>query len=342
MKRIRLVSYLIVLGLIFTLPATSFARPIKLNLTTQNSENSWGSVNALKPWVKQIEKATKGKVKINIYYSQTLAKGTQSWKAVKSRVADMAWCFHGYWPGLTPLADVVSLPGLPFVTAEKGSEILWKTYQKYPEIQKEFKDNKVLVLYTSNPYILITRKNSVNVLNDIKGLKIRVTGGPPTTQMQALGGVPVAIPMPDNYIALQKGVIDGMGAPWEAIHGFRLYEVVNHYTEVPLPAVYFSMVINKNIWKRFSPEIKEAIMSVSGLEGSKFWGANFFDSAKEGVMERIESMGRSIKINKLTEAERQRWIDVSSKPIWNQWVKKMERQGHRNARQILNSVLEMK
>jgi len=28
----------------------------------------------------------------------------------KTGVADIAWCFHGYWAGMTPLADVVALP----------------------------------------------------------------------------------------------------------------------------------------------------------------------------------------------------------------------------------------
>ena len=52
-------------------------------------------------------------------------------------------------------------------------------------------------------------------------MKIRVPGGPPTEQMKALGAVPTR-PMPENYQALDKGVIDGMGAVWEATQGFRL------------------------------------------------------------------------------------------------------------------------
>ncbi len=341
MKRIRLLSFVVV-GLMTMLTTNSVAKPIVLNFSTHATETGWSSVNALRPWVKQIENATNGKVKINIYYNQTLVKGTQAWKSVKNRIVDMAWCFHGYWPGLTPLADVVSLPGLPFNNAEKRSEILWKMYKKHPEIEREFEDNKVLLLHTSEPFTLITRKNKINGLKDIKGLKIRVTGGPPTTQIIALGGVPVAIPMSDCYIALQKGVIEGMGTAWDAIHSFRLHEVVEHYTEVPLPAVYFSIAINKNVWNRFSPDIKEAIMSVSGLKGSKFWGANSFDSAKIGLMNQLESMGRGITINTLTDSERKKWIEVSGKPVWNQWVDKMEKQGHHNAQEILNSALEMK
>jgi TRAP-type C4-dicarboxylate transport system substrate-binding protein len=314
------------------------SKTITLTLTDQNSDVGWGPVHALQPWVKQVEAATNGRVKINIYPSQTLSKGKDNWNAVKNGIADIGWCFHGYWPGMTSLADVISLPALPFTSAEKGSEVLWKLYKKFPSIQRQFQDNHILLLYTSNPYILITTKKQVKTLEDLKGLKIRMTGGPPTEQMKALGGVPMMIPMPGNYIALQKGVTDGMGAPWEAILGFRLYEVVKYYTEVPFPAVYFSIAFNKNKWNSLPKDIQDAIMSVSGLKGSKFWGRNFFDTAKDGVFQKT---GVEINFYSLTPEERAKWLKIGGKPIWNQWVKSMKNKGHPEAQEILDAALMM-
>jgi len=327
--------------LVFAWPVISSAKAITLNLADQNSEVGWGPVHAVQPWAKQVEKATKGKVKIRIYPSQTLCKGKDAWTATKTGITDIGWCFHGYWPGLTSLADVISLPALPFTKAEKGSEVLWKLYKKFPSIQKQFQDNQVLLVYTSTPYLLITTKKQVNTLEDIKGLKIRMTGGPPTDQMKALGGVPQLIPMPGNYLALQKGVIDGMGAPWEAIHGFRLYEVVKYYTDAPFPAVYFSIAMNKNKWNSLSKDVQDAIMSVSGLKGSKFWGRNFFDTAKDGVYEKAKKEGYEINFYHLPGNERARWLEVGGKPIWDQWVKKMKNAGHPEAQEILDSALQM-
>ncbi len=149
------------------------------------------------------------------------------------------------------------------------------------------------------------------------------------------------VPMPDNYMAMQKGVTDGMGAPWEAIHGFRLYEVANYYTETPFPAVYFSIAMNKRKWDSLDKDIQDAIMSVSGLEGSKFWGRNHFDTAKDGVMEKVKSMGKSIEIYSLSDAERQRWLDKAGKPVWDQWVKRMEAKGHANAQEILDTAVSL-
>ena len=84
------------------------------------------------PWVKQVEEATQGRVKLEVYPSQTLIKGMDMWRGIRSGIADMGWCVQGYWPEQTPLADVASLPFLPMNTAEKSSEMLWKLYEKFP------------------------------------------------------------------------------------------------------------------------------------------------------------------------------------------------------------------
>jgi TRAP-type C4-dicarboxylate transport system substrate-binding protein len=337
----RMLFFVLTIALLLSTGTSLQAKVITLSMASQNPDTSWSNIHAIVPWAEQVEKATNGQVKINIYPSQTLAKGKDAWSTTKLGVADISWCFHGYWPGQFPLADVISLPALPFKTAEKGSEVLWKLYEKFPEIQKEFADNKILVLFTSNPYNLITTEKQVKTLEDVAGMKIRMTGGPPTDMVLAMKGVPTLIPMPDCYLALQKGVVDGMGAPWEAIHGFRLYEVVKYYTETPFPAVYFSIAMNKKKWESLSKDIQDAIMSVSGLNGSKFWGKNHFDTAKKGVMDKLAEQGKTINVVELSDAERQRWIDVAGKPIWDKWVKDMEAKGFANAHQILETTIEL-
>src|SRR6185436_13515387 len=131
--------------------APSYAQEIKLTLADQNSPQAWGPSNALQPWVKQVEEATKGRVKIEVFPSQTLVKGPDMWRQVRAGVVDIGWCFHGYWPDQTPLADVISLPFLPIKSSEQASAVLWQLYQKYPAMQKEFSDVVPLLLYTTSP-----------------------------------------------------------------------------------------------------------------------------------------------------------------------------------------------
>jgi len=318
----------------------STTETITLRYAQQNPASSWSTVNSVEPWLRQVEQATGGKVKIEAYHGQTLAKGKDLWSATKDGIADIGWIFHGYYPNLTPLSDVISLPALPFNTAEKGSEVMWKLYEEFPEIQAEYKDVKVLLFYTSEPYTLITRDKQVTSIEDLKGLKIRMTGGPPTEMVMALGGVPLLIPMTDAYLALQKGVIDGMGSPWEAILSYRFSDLVSHYTQVPFPAVYFSIVMNKATWDSLPPDVQSAIMSVSGLEGSKFWGRNFFDNAKRVAQEEIEASGNADQIQSLTPEEREHWLEVGGKPVWSEWTQRMEGLGFSNAAQILDTTIQ--
>ena len=330
----------ILIALLFIFAGPSFGKTITLRYAQQNPDTGWSTVNCVEPWLKQVEEASGGTIKIQAFHGQTLAKGKDMWSAVKSGVTDIGWCFHGYWPGMTPLTDVISMPALPFRTAEKGSAALWQLYEKFPAIQKEFKDVKVLLFYTSEPYSLITRTKPVKTLEDIKGMKIRMSGGPPTDMMKALGGVPMLIPMPDNYISMQKGVIDGLGVPWEAIHVWRFYEVAKYYTEVPFPAVYFSIAMNKSRWNRLPKETQDAIMNVGGLEGSKYWGRNFFDAMRNQTVEKLKEEGAADRIFELSDAERQRWLEVGAQPVWKAWVEAMKAKGHANAQEILDAAIE--
>jgi TRAP-type C4-dicarboxylate transport system substrate-binding protein len=321
--------------------ASANAQDIKLTLADQNPPAGWGPTYALQPWVKKVEAATKGRVKIEVFPSQTLVKGPEMWKAVRSGIVDIGWCFHGYWADQTPLTDVITLPSLPFKSAEQGSEVLWKLYEKYPAIRKEFSDVVPLTLWTSHPYIILTSKKQIKTLEDLKGLKIRVTGGPPTEQMKALGAVPTLIPMPDVYQALDKGVVDGMGAPWEAILTMRLYEVAKYYTVVPLSSVYFSLCANKQKWESLPKDVRDQIMSVSGLEGAKHWGKNYFDTPRQAVIDKAKAGNHEMVLYTVPTAEVQRWQKIGAEPVWEAWVKKMEGKGHKDARQILNATVDL-
>ena len=121
-------------ALALTAPAS--AQEIKLTFADQNSPPGWGPSHALTPWVKQVEEAAKGRVKIEVFPSQTLIKGIDMWKGIRSGIADIGWCVQGYWPEQTPLSDVMSLPFMPITTAEKGSEVLWKLYEKFPRSRR--------------------------------------------------------------------------------------------------------------------------------------------------------------------------------------------------------------
>ena len=74
------------LALALALSTIAVAQEIKLTLADQNSGTAFGPTNAVKPWIAQVEKATNGRVKIELYSSQTLLKGIDTWKIGRAHV----------------------------------------------------------------------------------------------------------------------------------------------------------------------------------------------------------------------------------------------------------------
>jgi TRAP-type C4-dicarboxylate transport system substrate-binding protein len=312
-----------------------------LKYSDQNSETGWEGSHAAVPWLNQIETATNGAIKFETFFDQSLFKGVDAWESLQTGQADVAWCFHGYWPGMTPLADVIALPFLPVPSAEKGSEVLWKLYEQYPSISKEFEANHVVLTWTSNSYFLATANKQVKTMDDIKGLRIRTTGGPPTDMIKALGAVPVSMGMPDVYLNLEKGVIDGALLPWEALYSFKLYEVVKYITVAPFHCVYFTQSFNTNSWNNLPSAIQEQIMSVSGLAGSKFWGKNMFDTAAVEVRSIVQEQNYDLVEYTLPADEVAKWRAIAGEPLWETWVAAQEAAGNTDARDILNTTLNL-
>jgi len=338
-------AVIIISGLILSGCGKSEPEPsevITLRYGNQNPETGWDATNAAKPMLQKIEDATGGWIEFEEYFGSTLYAPPAAWEAVKTGIVDVAWTWAGFKPGVTTLADVIALPFMPFKSAKQASGILWKLYEKFPSIAEQYnKENKILFVWASSPYFLITTDKQIKTLEDLKGMIIRVGGGPPTDQMALLGAEPTGVGMTATYEALQKGTIDGMAIPAEAFYTFRQYEVAPYVTWVELHTVYFAYAMNWDTWNSLSADIQEDIMSVGGLEASEFYGHNMFDTSLGAALKAAEERGFALHEYTLPDDEVARWTTLAGKPLWDQWVADREAEGYTEAREILDTCLEL-
>ena len=293
------------------------------------------------PWAKAVENVTKGRVKVQTFPGDTLFKTrSNAVDSVRLGIADVAFIYA--W-GYSPQFDLTDVLSVPFIVpnAEVAGRVTWTLFQKFPEMQAQWKDLKVLTIWTTDPYVFITTKKQIKVMDDFKGMKIRVTAGAATDMVKLLGGVPLTIPMPDTYLSLDKGVIDGMAAPGEAILGFRLFEIAKYYTLVPTTCVSQQLIMNKGTWEGFPKDIQDAIMSVSGDNGAIRFGGGCFDRAWTLIADKVKGTGKEMVTYTPPNDEMNRWIEKAGKPVWETWIKKMESQGYPSARKIQEEAIRL-
>jgi TRAP-type transport system periplasmic protein len=258
---------------------------------------------AAEAWAEEIEKRTEGAVKINMFPGGTLTPAAEVYDGVVKGISDIGMSCFAYTRGRFPVMEAVDLPmGYP-----DGRTATLAANAFYQETRpKELDDVHVLYVHAHGPGLLHTKK-PVRTLEDVKGMKIRSTGLS-SKVVEALGGVPVAMPQGSTYEALQKGVAEGTFAPIETLKGWKQAEVVDYTTDCRNIGYTTAMfvVMNRDRWDRLTPELQNVFTEVS-REWIAVHGAAWDEADEEGL-EFTRSLGNEILTLEAEEAKR--WKDA--------------------------------
>jgi TRAP-type C4-dicarboxylate transport system substrate-binding protein len=234
--------------------ATSHAEPITLTLSSWDNESS-AAVPGWKQMIKDLDEATKGNVKVKVFYSQALGKAKEHYEMAAKGIADICFINTGFTQGRFPLNELPAFSTTPSAVMNgKGLlEIMKKGY-----LDKEYAGVKLLHVYGSSPSHFLWRKGVKGATNleELKGKKIRVPTTGAANLLKALGASPVAIPMPEVYTALERGVIDGTFTSLNVLDVFNLSQVCDQVTMADGPAFGFSLIMSPKTWDGLSPEVK--------------------------------------------------------------------------------------
>jgi len=251
-------------------------------------------------FAKEVEKRTDGRIHISTFPGGTLTKASQICDGVVTGITDLGNSCFAYTRGRFPVMAALDLPlGYP---NGKVASLVADKFAKSVNVP-ELKDIKLLYVHAHGPGLLHTKK-PVRTLEDLKGMKIRATGFSAKV-VEALGGVPVAMPQGDTYEALQKGVVDGTFAPIETLKGWKQAEVVKYTTECYAIGYTTAMfvVMNLDQWNSL-PEADQKIMEATAAEWVGVHG-EAWDRADQVGREYTQSLGN--ELIPLSAEESARW-----------------------------------
>jgi TRAP-type C4-dicarboxylate transport system substrate-binding protein len=300
-------------------PAAAQKQTLKMAYWTGPSHHM---AKTLVDWVKTIEQASGGNLTVEIDKAP-LAKPDGQYDLVKNGVRDMVWHVPAYTQGRFDMLQVAELPFL-CPSATVCSPALWKWYEKHNLAAKEFTDTRLLNVFMHGPGAIHTKKK-VTTLEEIKDIKVRA-GGAGVPIAKALGMSVVALPATAAHEALQRGTVEGVLFPWEAMPSFRLTELVKAHLEVPggMYTATFIININPKSFDNLTASNKAALMKASGLAGSTLIG-KAWDTADARARSDAQKLGH--QISTLSDAELARWrpkLDF----VTEDWLKKAKARGY--------------
>lgn len=257
----------------------------------------------VKPWIDKVNAELSEGNSLRMYPGAILGSPVAQRDLVTSGAADVALVVPTYTPGVFPGTSVVEVPYLAKSGVE-GAKVL-NTLLEEGLIADEYKDFKVIGLFSTPGYNVISTKDGVRVPADIAGYKMRIPSAYMNSLLGKLGATSISLPATQVYEGLERKVIDAAMWNYNGVATFRLHEPAPHVTLTKLGVTPMAILMNKATYEALSPEDRAVIDANSGRSFSE-WAGEVSDTYEEEVRQRLQSEG-SVKEYVPNEAELAEW-----------------------------------
>ena len=267
-----------------------------------------------------VAKKSDNKFKITIYPAGELGADSakQYQQAVEGR-ADISLGLAGFTADQFPGTMVAELPGFA-PDAVAGTEKLWKAIDL---IKDEYKDTKLLSMWTSDRAVLMMRDKPVRTMADVKGLKIGVLTKAQGETVQALGGIPKVLPESALFRSLKTEYVDGLMVTPIFLMSFDLGQLAKHYTVGPFPATAFFLAMNRKTYDGLDAADKALVNKATGIGMGKR-GSKLYKNASAFSLGNEEKAGKTVV--RLSPEEEKKWLEALA-PVRENTIKRLKAKG---------------
>jgi len=321
-KNVFVVLAALVLSIGMTLGSneTVNAKPVILKFANYHPQKQpiTGEKGVFGYFARQVEELSKGKVKVKIYYGQSLLKAREQVDGVRKKIADVSWSAYA----LDPRLALVGVTELPFYypsydalyEVTKATQSIW---------EKDFKNLGLKVLFTFPVgFYQLFSNRPIEKIEDLKGLRTRVPGGLMTRSTEALGATPIKVSVPEMYTAFQRGMLKAtFNIPSSAL-ALHIYEVSKYLILTNSWTASAVVFINNKTFESL-PKDTQDILVEAGQVTERF-GPKRVDEASAEAIKLMVAKG--MKYSVIPAKERARW-KASCGQVVSRWLQKSGEQG---------------
>jgi TRAP-type transport system periplasmic protein len=254
----------IVTALAFALPA---AAQTKWDLPTAYPANNFHTEN-LQQFANDVEKATGGKLKIQLHPNASLFKAPEIKRAVQGGQVQAGEILLVNFENEDPLYGV---DGVPFLaTSYAESMKLYKAQRKALD-EKLAKQGIVLLYAVAWPPQGIYTNRTLNSAADMKGLKWRAYSPATSKIAELVGAQPVTVQAAEVSQALATGVIDSYMSSGATGYDSKTYEHLKHFYDTQAWLPKNAVIVNRSAFDALDKPAQAALQKAAADAESRGW-----------------------------------------------------------------------
>jgi C4-dicarboxylate-binding protein DctP len=215
-------------------------------------------------FIEELKKRIGDKLVVEVYPSGQLYRDRDVPKALRQGAVEMA--VPGTWQldGVEPNAGLQTLPMFYGVQGKIVHQVMDGELGEFLNARLEERlrvkiPGKWMDLGMQH---FFTISKPINSYDDLKGMKIRHSGGTANGgRITGLGANAMLVPFPDVPMAMSQGVIEGVATTYESAWSSKLHESGLKYAfeDNQFFGQYVPM-INQAFWRKLSKEVQDAIL----------------------------------------------------------------------------------
>jgi TRAP-type C4-dicarboxylate transport system substrate-binding protein len=272
MKKLALTALAAAACLLGVAPAPMSAQEVTLRVHTFMPPVANPARHFLLPWADKIGKDSNGRIKVQVYTSMQLGGSpAQLLTQVRDGVVDIIWTLPGFTPGIMVKDEAFELP---FLHRDTKSTVMALQDFTATHMQKELAPYHVLLVHAHAGTLFMT-KNPINKIEDFKGMKLRTPSRTSAWIVEAVGGAPLQVALPELAPMLSKGTVSGAVLTYEIAPAVKMQDLVDYFTtfDGPQPRMgttVFMFLMNKKKYESLPPDLKKVIDANSGRNLAPF------------------------------------------------------------------------
>ncbi|MEP7327998.1 MAG: TRAP transporter substrate-binding protein [Betaproteobacteria bacterium] len=260
MKRLSAIAF----GLVLALPA--FAQT-KWDLPTAYPPSNFHTENVVQ-FANDVDKATAGKLKIQVHPNASLFKAPEIKRAVQGGQAQAGEILLVNFENEDPL---YGLDGIPFLaTSYAESMKLYKASKKALDEKLAKQGMKLLYTVPWPPQGIYSKKTLANV-GDMKGLKWRAYSPATSKIAELVGAQPVTVQAAEVSQALATGVIDSYMSSGATGYDSKTYEHIKNWYDTQAWLPKNAVIINLKAFEALDKPTQTALLKAAADAETRGW-----------------------------------------------------------------------
>lgn len=268
-------------------------------------------------WMRAIEKNSGGAVTFHEFWGGQLVRSpAKQVEAILNGIQDASFISSAYTPQRFPEVPAVTFP---YVVRDglEGSFALWRMYEK--GMLAGFHDLYLAGIF-ANDHAGIHVTKEIKSIDEVRGLKIRISGPDEANFLRLLGAVPVGMRINAGAQAMHRGVVDGTFNAWAATAAFRMTPLVKTFIDEPLGVRVLMVVLSRSAVGKLSAKSRKALDAESGLKFSMLV-AKVLDDIGQRVRKQARANPKQNVITLDDAAARK--LKARSQPLIDEWIAKI-------------------